>query len=482
MSAFGGTWEGYGPGQKAPVGALEHRAIRERMLAYKKQVAKRYRVVFPENLGRFLPESDLFISSKIDGELWFLAKRDGEVVLCATNGRMLKGVPVVDEAAAALESVGSALFAGELCAAPPDGSSRPRVGHVALCLGDARHAGRLAFRVFDALDVDGADVLNEPYEARYERMSALFGGGRRCNVVTTVRGGRDVARDCFDDWVGGGKHEGLVVRSPQGITYKVKPFLTLDAVVLAFGERDTHGRPEVRELTVGLMRDDGTWHILGSVGSGFGESDRGAWHARLSALEVPSSFRMANREGTLCRFVRPEIVIEVKVSDLVDTDSRDLPVRRMALRHDPEAGWSAVGTIPFVSMIHPTMVRERADKPVDTGNVGLDQVFQYVPMERDVQVEPANLTDASVLRREVYAKVTKGKTAVRKVVVLATGKEDDPEYPPFVVYFTDFSAGRKDPLKVDLRPSEDRARADAIADAWLEENVKKGWERVGGAT
>jgi len=480
MSVFTTNWTSYGGGRKAPIGSLELTDLHDKLKNYKKLVAKRYRVVFPDNISRFLPDGNLWISTKVDGELWFLVKRQGEVSLCAYNGRLLQGVPVAKEAEEALANSGDIIIPGELCAVPPDGSSRPRVGHVALCLGDDNLAKNLAFRAFDVLEADGEDWLYRPYEERYTRLKELLGNGKRCAVVTTVEGEKDVAADYFAEWVKSGKHEGLVVRSEQGITYKIKPFITIDAVILAFGEREENGRPEVRELTVGVLRDDGTWHILGSVGTGFSEVDRSTWHDRLSAIEQPSSFRMANREGTLCRFVKPEIILEVKVSDIVDTDSRDMPVRRMALNFNETEGWSALGTLPIVSLIHPTIVREREDKVIDTANVGLDQIYQHVPFDgRELKATPNDLSKSEVLRRGVFQKETKGNLAVRKFVAFATHKaEEDPNYPPYVVYFTDFSSGRKDPLKTDMRVTADKDMVDAYITNWISENIKKGWDEV----
>ncbi len=476
MSVFSDDWTDYGGGRKAPIGSLKIKELADKLKNYKKLVAKRYRVVFPDNISRFLPDGRLWISTKIDGELWFLIKRDGEVSLCAYNGRCLQGVPVAAEAEKLLKDAGDIVIPGELFAIPPDGGSRPRVGHVALCLGNDDYAKNLGFRAFDLLEEGDEDWLYKSYEERFERLNTLLDGGKRCAVVTTVEGEKSDASDSFGEWVNSGKFEGLVVRSEQGITYKVKPFVTLDAVVIAFGEREENGRTEVRELTLALLRDDGTYHILGTVGNGFGEGGRVEWHKKLSEIEVQSSFRMANREGTLCRFVEPKLIVEVKCSDIVDTDSRDIPVRRMTLNYD-DKGWASIGTLPIVSLIHPVLVRERDDKEVDLGSVGLDQVFQHVPFEgRSEKATAQDLAKSEIFERGVYTKETKGKVAVRKYVAFATNKaEQDPNYPPYVVFFTDFSSGRKDPLKTDLRVAPDKDLITAYIAEWKEKNIKKGW-------
>ena len=80
---------------------------------------------------------------------------------------------------------------------------------------------------------------------------------------------------------------------------------------------------------------------------------------------------------------------------------------------------------------------------------------------------------------KAFAKVAKGKTAVRKYVVIATRKhEQDADYAPYVVFFTDYSAGRKDPLKTSMAVGRDLASMDDHVEAWLAKNVKRGWKEV----
>ena len=67
--------------------------------------------------------------------------------------------------------------------------------------------------------------------------------------------------------------------------------------------------------------------------------------------------------------------------------------------------------------------------------------------------------------------------AVRKLVV--TERAADDETIPFVLYFTDFSPARKDPLKVTTQYAFTKQRRDLLVERLLEKNVKKGWEEVG---
>jgi hypothetical protein len=297
-------------------------------------------------------------------------------------------------------------------------------------------------------------------------------------VVETEEGETSDVVRLYREWVVSDRFEGVVVRSDRGLTYKIKSTLTIDAVIIAYGERITGDVHQVREMSVALARDDGTYQLLGAVGNGFSEQDRAAWHGRLSQMEVPSRFRLANREGTLSKFVRPEIVVEIRCSDLLTTDSWDAPIRRMSLRLDPAKGWEPVVETPTAVMIHPIFLRERTDKKVELEGVGMTQITSYVPLGSETESVKAEVRPAEIVRRAAFAKETKGVVAVRKYAIIDTHKGDDRNYPPFVVFFTDYSPGRKDPLQTTLRSASTADNAAKQVEQWVAENIKRGWNEV----
>jgi hypothetical protein len=476
VSVFTDEFVPYGPGRKAAIRGLKIEDLGERMRGYRRAVARRYSIIKPERIVRDLgTDEKLWISTKVDGELWFLVKHAGEVALCAYNGRVLQGIPVVDEAEKLLAGVDNVLMAGELFSLAGDG--RPRVHNVAFALGDGGLAKTLGFKAFDLLSDGETDWVGSSYEDKYARMGVLLAGGKRCAMVTTVEGNGEAVVGCWQDWVATKKAEGLVVRAAGGQVYKIKPTVTIDVVIVAFGERTSGELSQVREFTVALVRDDGTHQILGTVSGGLSDADRVEWHRRLSAAEVPSAFRMPNSEGTLCRFVRPEIVLELKCSDLIDRSAGDRQVRRMAVRYDPSSGYEAVGAMPIVAMIHPVIVRERDDKDPDTIGVGLDQVYAVVPFDaRHESASTQELPAAEVVDRKVYLKSTKTSPMVRKYVAIATNKREmDPRFPHFVLYTTDFSPNRADALKTKVEVASTRERLDAAIERWVTANIKRGW-------
>lgn len=466
----------YAGGRKAGVGGLADLVLLDRLQRYKRQVAKRYRVLDASQIDRVMPKGQLWISPKLDGELWFLVRQGGDVALCAHNGRVLHGIPLVNALAKKLPAGGDLLVAGELVA--PIAQGRPRSHHIALAFGDEQHAPALTFHPFDLVEDDGKDTLGNPYAQRLARLQQLFGSD---GTITTVVGDAASAASHYREWVAAGKHEGLVVRTEQNLTCKIKPHFTIDAVVVAYGERLVGETRQLRELSVALVRDDGTYQLLGTVGGGFSEEDRVAWLTRLSAMSSPSSFRMANSEGTLSRFVRPDLVVEIKCSDLLLSDAEDLPIRRMTLRHGAD-GWTPLGEQTTAVMLHPTFIRERSDKQATVGDCGMTQITSRVQLEEEPEATTASTGSgsgqATILKREVWSKETKGLVAVRKYVLIQTNKGGR-DHPPLVLFYTDFSPGRAEPLQTTLRTADSRETADRQIGEWIEENVKKGWNPAG---
>lgn len=478
ISSWALASETYGKGRKAGVGALLDQELLQQLIRYKRQVAKRYRVIEPELIERALPGEALFFSPKLDGELWFLVKKERDIALVAYNGRVLHGISCLDGVLERLEGVSSLVIAGELVANL--GSERSRSHHVGTAMSDGKLETALSFHAFDLVLDEHQDALFRSYEDRHERLLALLGEevGARCTVVHTQRGEPSLVSRRYREWVVSDKYEGVVARSERGLTYKIKPTTTLDLVVLAFGERMTEQGKQVRELQVGLVREDGSFQLVGSVGNGFSDEDRMRWHARLSAIESKSSFRLANREGTLCRFVEPKIVVEVRVSDFLASDGWDVPIRRMSLSWDPTAGWKALGEMRTTVLLHPVLLRERTDKTVDLGSVGMAQISAYLDGSTEEATPSTRRASAEIVRRGVFTKETKGLVQVRKYVVVKTHKEHEGTHPPFVVFFTDYSHGRKEPLQTSLRTAATEPGADALVASWVADNVKRGWAEV----
>lgn len=222
-------------------------------------------------------------------------------------------LPEVVAALAALPAR-DAVFDGELIALRPDG--RPYAfqdtAARAAAEADARGTGTVPLSVFlfDALHLDGADLIDKPDAERHAALASVVPHGMLMPRLVTAD--PQEATAFFQDAVKAG-HEGVVVKSlttpyaagRRGAGWiKVKPRHTLDLVVLAV--EWGHGRRKgwLSNLHLGA-RDPGTggWVMLGKTFKGLTDEMLTWQTEKLLALE--------NHRDDWTVYVRPELVVEI---------------------------------------------------------------------------------------------------------------------------------------------------------------------------
>ena len=468
-------WQPFGQGRMAPAGSIPDSALAARLSAYKRNIAGSYNGLAPGDITTALPPGPYIVSEKVDGETWFLNCAGESSTLLSPSGKVIAGIPLTEEACRSLDGW-TGLLAGELYAVSTN--ARPRVFglHTAMGGGNNAQVERLRFAAFDILDDAGTDAQLLSYETRAQRMETLLTDGSHVHSAAFQRAA-DAAEVAalFDHVVVQGGAEGIVVHVPGGRTYKAKPEITIDAAVVGYGAGDNG----VFELLLALQKPDGSYQLIGRVRTGWSNREKRELAAHLERLECSSAFRRVTDHGTLCRWVRPELVVEVKCNDLLVANSRDEAIRRMAMSYSGEEGWSPLGPSPAVSMINSVFLRVREDKQPQRPDIRIEQVSDLVPIRDAVPMALADLPAATLLRREVYTKPTAVGPAVRKILAWKTNKEiADPACPPYVVFFTDYSPGRRDPLKTEVQVASSLESLHAFADDWLARKIRRGWELV----
>jgi hypothetical protein len=469
-------WKPLGTGRQAPPGSIPDSKLAQCIVDYKKRVAGKYRCLAPQDITRFLPPGEMIVSPKIDGETWFLKAGDGGAWLLSPSGKIITGVPITEEAASLIGDR-RFLLAGEFYA---NGlPTRPRLHdfHTALGGGKDAQINRLRFAAFDLLEDDNDhDCQYRPFTDRAKRLLALLAPGKLCHSVPfeKVSYAKGIL-DAYERLVTRQGHEGIVVRTAENQILKIKPEISIDAAVVGFTERTRGG---IAELLVALMRPDGNFQLIGRVDIGFKEAERYELSRTLVPMITQSNYLAASRSGALFRFLKPEVVVEIKCNDLLATRASGEPVRRMALEYNQDS-WQPLRPMPAVSLINAVFLRTRSDKTVSSGSIRMSQVTDLVPIETP-DITGIQLPCSTVLRREVFSKVISGQLCVRKLAAWKTNKEEmDPLYPPYVVFFTDFVPGRIDPLKTDVRMASGLEKINALTEAWLGKNINIGWKRYG---
>lgn len=464
-----------GTGWMAPAGSLADFNLARRLNAYKRTVAGNYRSVAPDDLAKRIPSGEQIVSEKVDGETWFLHVENGEAYLFSPSGKVVVGVPLLDEAKGLLGKH-SILAAGELYAAVEHGRPRVHDLHAALGGGAKAEEDRLRFAAFDLLQDGGQDAQQWSFAKRVDRLQKLFGKGKRIHHARFEKatGASEVAA-AYDQIVTKGGAEGIVIHAADGRIFKVKPEIAIDAAVVGYAENG--GR--ISELLLALM-DENRFHLIGRVRTGFSEKERRGLFDSLSPSICESRYRLAGEHSVLYRWVKPITVAEAKCNDLLTHRTNDEPIRRMVLEYSDTKGWSPQRPMPSVSMINAVFVRVRDDKIVNDHDVRFSQVTELAPVEVEKgDTLPQLLPASEMVRREAYTKQMQSGVAVRKLVVWKTNKEKiDSAYPPWVAYFTDFSPGRETSLKTDIRVASTREKIEAHADLWIVSKIKQGWKAV----
>jgi hypothetical protein len=271
-----------------------------------------------------------------------------------------------------------------------------------------------------------------------------------------------------------GQEEGAVVRSADGIIYKIKPSITLDLVVLGYAL--SSGEDEkLRELLLGVAKDKGEFQIITKCGNGFSDKDRQEFVKKLKPLTVASEYTEVSGAKTAFVMVEPILVMELSCLDVISESTKGA-IRKSVLNYTKKEGYTLKEQAATISCISPVFERFRDDKKANATDSGEHQ-FSYL-IDETTKEESADVKPSTIKLREVYTKSGKGGTAVRKFLGIQTNKEKTGQYSPFVVLYTDFSAGRKTPLEQEIFLCASRKGMEKKMAELVEENIKKGWEKV----
>ncbi|MFJ6895090.1 ATP-dependent DNA ligase [Streptomyces hokutonensis] len=262
------------------------------------------------------------VEEKLDG-IRVQVHRDGEVVRLYT--RTLDDITdrLPELTAAALELNGEQfILDGEVISFDQDGRPRSfqetagRVGS-RVDVATAAEAVPVSPVFFDALSVDGRDLLDLPFAERHAELAQLVPEPMRVRR-TLVSGPKDIpAAEAFLAETLERGHEGVVVKGldapysagRRGASWlKVKPVHTLDLVVLA--AEWGHGRRtgKLSNLHLGARNPDGSFAMLGKTFKGMTDAVLTWQTERLQELAVESDGHVVT--------VRPELVVEIAYDGL----------------------------------------------------------------------------------------------------------------------------------------------------------------------
>ncbi|MCX4976385.1 ATP-dependent DNA ligase [Streptomyces sp. NBC_00620] len=262
------------------------------------------------------------VEEKLDG-IRVQVHRDGDDVRIYT--RTLDDITdrLPELTTTALELKGERfILDGEVIALDADGRPRSfqeiagRVGS-RVDVATAAEAVPVSSVFFDALSVDGQDLLDLPFTERHAELARLVPEPLRVRRTLVAGPGDLAAAEKFlADTLARG-HEGVVVKAldapysagRRGASWlKVKPVHTLDLVVLA--AEWGHGRRtgKLSNLHLGARNEDGSFAMLGKTFKGMTDAMLTWQTERLRELAVEDNGHVVT--------VRPELVVEIAYDGL----------------------------------------------------------------------------------------------------------------------------------------------------------------------
>jgi len=460
------------------LGVLENNQYTQTAFSYKKNIASKYRSILIKDAQNILISEYYYVTQKIDGHFYMLFWDNNQCFLMNPRGKVRWGLPVLKEIETLLKNskIQKAYFACEVYIE----SQRPRSFDVSKILDAPQNENELEkvnVSVFDIYQLEDKKYF-ERTDTLFNQLNSIFGKGKKVNVPKHKKiESRSEIEKFFDEWVNKEGAEGIVIRAAENFVYKIKPYHTLDAVVIGYAESDKEEN-EIRDILVALMLENGNFFPFAKVGTGFSSETRKWLFENLKSKHVDSEYIEPTKSGLAIQFVKPEMVIELGFLDVI-TETHDEPyIFKPVLKFDEKKGYLLEGRIPGFSIISPVFERIREDKSVNPTDLRLSQITDWVEIP---SIEKRNLKfgKSELLEREVYVKETKGVKAVRKFLLWKTNKEESGIYPAYVASYTDYSAGRASgELQIEVKVSHDKNQIYQIYQELITDNVKKGWNKV----
>ena len=440
---------------------------------YKRKTASRYLPVSSEEITTKIIESGEYaVSKKYDGHLYLLYFDGKKSILYNHGGKQITDLELLKEANDLLKGkCKEVVLAGELFLHKKGERSRSFDLTSAL---DDNHKD-IQYKVFDILTLDGEEKDFNIKELDTKLKELLKTGSSVNAIETSFVESRKEIDSLFQDIVVKGNEEGIIVQSDNGPTYKIKPLITLDAVVVGFSEGEGSRANKLKEVLLALQISENEYLTIAKVGNGFTDEQRDSIFNDLEKQKVDSDYVEVSSSNIAFTMVKPVKVMEFSCLDVYNENSKGT-IKKMSLIFE-NSGYSAVYKKPSVSVTAGVFLSFRDDKKANAEDVGISQITKILPLETNEE-SVSQLKESVILHREVYVKESKGIKKVRKFVVWKTNKEESKEFPAFVYHYTDYSPGRKDPLKKEIKVSENQKQIEEVLKSELEDNVKKGWEKV----
>ncbi len=285
--------------------------------------------------------SDWLYECKFDGERCIAFKQGNTVILKSRNDKSLNNsYPEIKDAIAALPSVKTAIFDGEVVAFKNGVTSFERL-QPRMQANQANKKSKVAvyYYIFDLLYIDGYDVTNMPLIERKRLLEKLFTfkNPLRYSTHKFKSSPAYFKAVCKKGW------EGLMVKNAESpyVHKRSSAWLKFKCIeeqeLVIGGFTDPQGaRSGFGALLVGYYKNN-KLHFAGKVGTGFDQKTLRNLYAQFKPLIIKKS-PFVNYQGSTrqVHWLRPNLVCEVAFTEWTRGNKLRHP-RYLGLRRDKSA-------------------------------------------------------------------------------------------------------------------------------------------------
>ena len=273
-----------------------------------------------------------------------------------------KNVPAILEAETLLRkncpTIKSARFLAEMYVR--DANDRPlRVSDFVHYLkgGDAKLREKICLGFFDFVELNGKKI-NEDWRWKLEEMKRMLGNTKRVHVLPFCQAKTKLdIEKAWNNLKNNLGYEGLVIHT-EDTTYKMKPEIELDAVIVAMQKNDGYTKKQVTSVRCALMTGPDTFLEIGDVSSGITHQLRHELWKFKTEFGLQETDKMA--------YVHPLIVIKIRINGFF---TKDMPKWKLVNGERVDLGLK-----PSITMRHPCLEEIRQDKEPNVHEIGLNQI------------------------------------------------------------------------------------------------------------
>ncbi|HIF49315.1 MAG TPA: hypothetical protein EYQ68_05395 [Cytophagales bacterium] len=444
--------------------------LAEKLLNYKHKVAGKYLPVRSDQICKRVFEMDkYYVSTKIDGNICFINKDVDGISIVSHNNNSFKRPELEKECSEILKNK-CGLFVGEIYL--HDENKRTRSYDLKREIGNNKSDIRIA--LFDIISFENKDYKENEWNEKKKILSDNFKSDGKIYFLNEIElSSRKDIEETFNKTIVESNEEGLVVRGENGPVFKIKEYHSFDMVILGYVNGYTNNLSLMKEILVGAMTEENKFLTIGVIANGFDIDQREKLSKDFEKIRVDYDSIIVSGAKIPFTMIKPKYIVEIESTDIINSNSDGL-INRPLINFKKNYFFQKNSN--SVSLTTPVFKNFRDDKKVNLNDVGINQITRVIEIPDEITnsiIKP----QSELINRDVYTKMMKGATNVRKFLVWNTKSKDD-SYPKYVYYKIDYSPTRKIKIKRDIKISNSKKQIINLFKNEIESDIKSGWNKV----